>query len=197
MSISQRSCIFPFVLLLSIGLSACGMLAGAPYVPPTEGPTAKVRFQIDTDEYFTTVHAYPEPCQKRIVRLLGGSRWVASGFEETSDLNMIGGHAWADSKRVERLVPANKPFTVVFSQSTAQLMGNIGTVSSCEEALIFTPVEGAQYELRQNRVGNQCFFQATRLGQASDGSVVRSRIPQAERLTTKEQMKAHGLACFF
>lgn len=172
-------------------------MAGTAYAPPTDGPTAKVRFQIDTDDYFTIVYTYLEPCQKRLIHLLGGSHWVRSGYEESSDLNMIGGHAWGDSKRVERLVPANKPFTVIFSQATAQYGGAVGSISSCGEAVVFTPVAGEQYELRQNRVGNQCFFQTSRLDQASDGSVVRSSIPGEERLATKEQIKAHGLACFF
>jgi hypothetical protein len=172
-------------LLVLLSLAACGT---PKWKQPTDGPTAKARFEIRTDQFFAMAVTFPEKCTKRLIALIGASpHWVRESYQEGSSLNMLGGHPTPDGKRVERTIPANKPFLFQY-----QIMGSnaaIGGLGACALPMSFVPEANGQYEISADVIEKYCVMAVNRLDRDDRGAVRRTMDPTAK--------KEENLQCFW
>jgi hypothetical protein len=168
--------LLPFLILTVLGGCA------TEYVPPSSGPTAKVRIKLLSDSYFLIATAYlGGMCKdKRSWGLIGAEgTWVRKGYAETSSLNMLDGHATPDSKRKERLVAAERPLTLGLGA-----LGGVaekGELGSCNFAFTFTPKAGYEYEITHLQQDATCYLAVDLLTQEAGGTVKRTPVENVTR----------------
>lgn len=164
-------------LSTALAIAAIAALAGCHtyYVPPVSGPTAKLRVQVEPDDYFVVAGVWNGGLCKdpAIISLIGASpHWVTAEHaeKERSRLNMLGGTSAANAKRVERVVPAERPLALsLHSNRPAN-----GSLHLCNFNLSFTPQTGHEYEVSHKAGGGTCLVAVNEL--VADGQSFK-RVP--------------------
>lgn len=154
------------ILSTALAIAAAAALAGCQtyYVPPASGPTAKLRVQIEADDYFVVPYVWTGGLCKdpAILSLIGASpQWVTAehAAKERSSLNMLGGTSAANAKRVERLVPAERPLALSLHSNRP----GGGKLQLCNSNLSFTPESGREYEVSHMLGSNACLVAVNEL----------------------------------
>lgn len=171
-------------ICLSTSIAVLMSSCATQYVAPTSGPTAKVRVAIVSDAYFLMVGTYADETCKRgaSLGLIGAEdRWVRKGYAESSSLKMLDGVDTPDSKRKERLVVANHPFTITTTAMGPVASGNSGF---CNLAMTFTPLVNRQYEVLHTLVGDTCYLNVSELSQMGN-AVIRTPVADAKQSMCK------------
>jgi hypothetical protein len=164
-------------VVVLLGLAGCFTA----YKAPETGPVAKVRIQIESDDYFVIVDAWKHGVCSTTERigLVGASpRFVTATTAEAerSKLGMLGGTSAVAPKRLERVVPADRPFSLLLQALLGPAPAAYGLSSTtCNATITFTPLQGAEYEISHTVAGKDYCRVAVIELQAADGGV--NRIP--------------------
>lgn len=138
------------------------------YAPPTSGPTAKIRFQANTDSQSVLPRVRPDGSQCQSLPMIGKEdKWVKKSAAETSSLNMLGASAAPDTRRIERLFAAEKPLKL-------QLQGIGG--KTCNVTFVFTPEANGQYEVLYDTSSEKCYATVNKLTAGTNGEIKRTPI---------------------
>ena len=149
-----RTCALGGALLL---LAACRSL----YVPPTAGPVAKLRFQIDDSARSVSVGVWSNGFCRRPAAGMGavgplGAFTAAHLESERSKLQMLGGTDQVDVHRFERLVPAGRPLELEVITIVSVQFGPGIQSTTCQQDIQFTPLPERQYEVSHAVLGKSC-----------------------------------------
>jgi hypothetical protein len=164
-------------VVVLLGLAGCFTA----YKAPETGPVAKVRIQIESDDYFVIVDAWKHGVCSTTERigLVGASpRFVTATTEEAerSKLGMLGGTSAVAPKRLERVVPADRPFSLLLQALLGPAPAAYGLGSTtCNATITFTPLQGGEYEISHTVAGKDYCPVAVSELQAADGG--GNRIP--------------------
>lgn len=170
--------------LLMLGVALLLQSCASHYEAPTEGPTARLRVQMDAGDYVVQLSTWPKGmCVLQPTRLgaIGSPRQILTSYAEAqrSTLDMLGGTSEANPRRIERVVPANQRFSVnlIAGLSGGVSISSVGAVfsgTSCNQAVAFTPKAGSQYEVTHSYDGKLCRVDVSELIPSATGF---SRIP--------------------
>lgn len=140
-----------FVLGATIFLFACTPV----YVAPRNGPIAHLRVTTPNPYVYAWLHTYREEgCKSPLHFGALGPETQTPLQEYNTPIGMPGGKKIPDSRIVERVIPANKRFTLLYSQYGPH---SISTVTTCKFAITFSPEENKNYEIIYNFDAGKCF----------------------------------------
>jgi hypothetical protein len=169
------------IFLSLMNLFGCVM----PYKSVETGPTAKLRVMMKKDDYLFRPFFYPDgTCDsKRTLGVLSSEYFGPEGKGEGSQLNMIDGKSERDPTRKERIIPAEKEFSIELSAHG----GTPGSFYYCEYAFSFFPEVGGEYEILHDIQDKKCSLAINELKLGGNG--------QASRIPIKAK-KREFLKCF-
>ena len=155
---------------LMLALAGCGAPAIVRF--PADSQSAKLRYITSAarsdDTYLWRIDRSQCPAVTKPVLI------AMTGEPETSDVPMFGSTDQPQALIRELNVPASEPLTFYL---TANRYG----AYSCDNAGVFQPLPGRQYELRYivEPTTFVCMIQVDELEQSADGQVTRRRDPTA------------------
>lgn len=173
-------------VMIAMGGAACTPR----YVQPTSGPTAQVRVNLVNSEIFSMVHTFDNPgcADPKAIGLIGGPKFVlAEKDPERVRPQMLGSKQVPDPHIIEILVPAEKPFTVLYTQIGPH---SYDYVRTCKLPITFLPRSGAQYEVTYSYGDKKCFAKVGQLSLGSDGKVASLPL---ESVTKESDACKHGV----
>ncbi len=170
------------VLLLACFLTTgCGSLKN-PYVPPTEGPTAKIEFLNETNKRFGLA-TYDDPKECRGAKDL---TVTPSGYFTTMP---------ASQGRFDFVVPANQDLTLFIGIAVSttetveiKISGGSYTITSCSMTITFPVNSDAEYQVT-SKYDEEIGICTTTINETSTGQSVpvkfRSRVTKETVLSSE------------
>ena len=166
-----------FTIAATVALGGCT----PQYVQPASGPTAKIRLALrDSSNYFAQLHTYEKPaCEgAQAIGLVGNPAYVkANNPENNSTVGMIDGKAGPDTRIIEKVIPANRKFTVSYNQIGPH---DAMYVRTCTLVASFTPREGGEYEINYRYDTARCYAQVVELSRTAEGRIARAPVENVE-----------------
>lgn len=140
-----------------------------PYKSVESGPTAKLRVMMTKDDYVQRVYFYPDgTCDSKLsMGVLASEYYGPEGKGEGSQLNMPDGKSERDPTRKERVIQAEKPFTIELAARKPAYPGWL----DCNTAFSFTPKTNSEYEVLHDIRDQICFLRVSEL--TLDGETVK------------------------
>ena len=149
------------VLPCVLGLATC---VAPPYLPPTDGPLAKIRMKVDHDSYAVTYDLHTQGACVRTghtLGLVGSSEFVRNDFAQKNyvPIGMMGSASEASTYTVERTVRANAPiYLSVHAVLKTSVAVPVISSNTCSQVIEFMPIAGKEYEIRHSLSGKQCLI---------------------------------------
>lgn len=173
---------------LPLGLSVLLVACATPYTPPASGPRAQLRvIAQNADGYFAATRDVTQTCSRN------SPSFPMLGGDSKPDAERLGmpGEVGPRADRFERRIAANQPLRLTASTlyrasfsdglKSGTAVGQMqyqARAWACNVKIEFTPVDGAQYEMRYDFGPDRCDVHVDALG-LSEGRVTRSPVPVA------------------
>lgn len=164
-----------FCIVALTALCACTTT----YLPPTTGPTAKLRIQVPLEDYHVRNYMWNgKACEapKAELGVVGAPRHLRPSDVKltNSTLGMLGERP-PSTTRVERLIPAEQPvFIQLFAALSVSGSFSQYTITACNQTIEFLPKDGKQYEITHMPGPTGCSVAVEELVPTSSGF---SRVP--------------------
>jgi len=151
------------------------------YFRPIEGPKANLRVMTQNQIVYAWLHTYRElGCKSPMAMGALGPTSHVRLVEHHNPIGMLGSKVTPDTRIVEQIIPADRPFTILFTQHGPHTMDKVRT---CSLPITFLPIPDKHYEVVYDFDWKQCFITVEELKQANDGKTERVKVSNV----TKEE----------
>ena len=155
------------------------------YLRPLDGPKANIRIKTTNEYVYAMLHTYrDEGCRSPMAMgVLFGNKYVSEPLDQKkkiaflTPIGMIGSKREMDRSIVEQIVPAEKPFTLLFTQAAVD--GRV--VETCKLPVTFVPKENLDYEIDFELDATTCTVTIDQLKSDGQGKIERVRVNDARK----------------